>query len=127
MKKEWLKEIARDIIALGGIPFFSIVVIRIWLLDTPAYLSQFLIAGSLFLIATFLLKSSFYSGLSLISLFFTALVYADLRYTLFGSFVYLLLLGSLFYLNYNKKNIILGVILGAVTTVIGYYIVEFIF
>jgi hypothetical protein len=127
MKKELMQNLARDFIALGGIPFFAIVVVRIWLLDTPAYLTQFLIAGGLFLAITLILKNSIYSGLSLIALFFTALVYADLRYTIFGSIIYLLLLGSLFYLNYGKKKIIFGVILGAITTAIGYYAVELIF
>ncbi len=127
MKKELIKSVARDFIALGGIPFFAIVVVRIWLLDTPAYLNQFLIAGGLFLAITFFLKNNIYSGLSLIALFFTALVYTDLRYTIFGSIVYLGLIGSLFYLGYDKKKILLGILFGAISTGLGYLAVKFFF
>lgn len=127
MKKELIKSVARDFIALGSIPFFILVIVRVWLLDTPSYLSQLVIAGTLFLTLTFFLKNNLYSGLALIILFFTALVYGDLRYTIFGSLVYLGLIGSLFYLGYEKKKIILGIILGAITTLIGYFLVKFIF
>ena len=124
MKKELIKSVARDFIALGGIPFFILVLVRIWLLDTPAYLSQFLIAGGLFLAITLFIKNNIYSGLSLIALFFTALVYLDLRYTIFGSIIYLGLIGSLFYLNYDKKKIIFGVLFGAISTGLGYLAVK---
>ena len=91
MKKrfEFLKEGARDFVTLGSIPFFILVLVRVWILDTPAYFSQFAIAGGLFLIITFLFKNNLYSGLALMMLFFTALVYNEWRYTLFGSLVYL--------------------------------------
>ena len=122
-----MKDLARDIIALGGIPFFAIVIVRIIILDTLVYLSQFLIAGSLFFIATFFFRNNFYSGLSLIALVFTSIVYNDLRYTIFGGFVYLLLLVSLFYLKYDKKKIIWGVFFGVISAISSYFAVDFIF
>lgn len=129
MKKrfEFLKEGARDFLALGSIPFFILVLVRVWILDTPVYFSQFAIAGSLFLILTFILKNNLYSGLALMMLFFTALVYSEIRYTIFGSLVYVGLVGSLFYLNYEKKKILLGILFGIITTAIGYFLVDFIF
>lgn len=129
MKKrvEFLKQIARDFVALGSIPFFILVLVRVWILDTPAYFSQFVIAGSLFLIITFVFKTNLYSGLALMMLFFTALVYNEIRYTIFGSVVYLGLLGSLFYLDYEKKKILLGILFGALSTGAGYYLVKIIF
>lgn len=128
MKKrfEFLKEGARDFMALGSIPFFILVLVRIWILDTPAYFSQFAISGSLFLIITFVFKNNLYSGFALIMLFFTALIYHDFRYTIFGSLVYLGLISSLFYLNYEKGKILFGIVFGAITTAIGYFLVNFI-
>ncbi|MCK5149850.1 hypothetical protein KAJ87_02900 [Candidatus Pacearchaeota archaeon] len=103
------------------------MLVRVWILDTPVYFSQFAIAGSLFLILTFILKNNLYSGLALMMLFFTALVYSEIRYTIFGSLVYVGLVGSLFYLNYEKKKILLGILFGIITTAIGYFLVDFIF
>ena len=45
----WLKTAARDIVAIGGIPFFILVLARVYLLDNPIYFSQFIISGVLFL------------------------------------------------------------------------------
>lgn len=127
MKKGWLKEVARDLIAIGGVPFFVIVLLRIWILDTPAYLAQLFIAGSLFLFFTFIFRNSIYSGLSLIALFFTSLVYEESRYTILGGVAYVILIGSLFYLKKDWKKILLGILFGAISAGISYYVVKQIF
>ena len=54
INKNFLKELARDFIALGSPIFFIIVIVRISLLSNYEYLSQFIIAGVLFLISVFL-------------------------------------------------------------------------
>lgn len=116
MKKgcDWKKELARDFIALGGLPFFTIVLVRVYILSQPTYFYQFLVAGGLFLVAFLFLKQNIYSGLALIALFFTAKHYQDNQYTFFGSLIYLGLLFSLNYLGKDKKKIVFGVIIGAI-------------
>jgi len=122
-----LKEIARDIIALGSPIFFVLVVARIYLLSNFEYLSQFLIAGILFLVLFFIFKADIYSGLGLIVLIFTMIYYNDLKFGIFGTLLYAALILSLVYLNKGKKEILLGVVLGAVSALISYFAVKMIF
>lgn len=128
MNKEGLKEnvnaTARDIVALGSIPFFILVLVRVYLLNKPDYFSQFLIAGVLFLILAFSFKFDKYSGLGLVILIFTILYYNVNTYTIFSSITYVLLLISLIYLKKVKKKIFLGTATGALCSVVSYYIVN---
>ncbi len=127
MKTEYIKETARDLIALGSPIFFIIVIARIYLLSNYSYLSQFIIGALIFFPLMFLLKANIYSGLGLIVLIFTTLFYNNLKFTIFGIAVYLLLLASLIYLKYDRKKVIMGIILGAISTGISYYAVRLIF
>ena len=100
-KTDWLSETARDLVALGSVGFFLLVLVRVYMLDNPQYFSQFVLAGVVFLLLFAVFKSNIYSGLGLIVLIFTSLYYADLKFTIFGGVAYVLLLGSLFYLKYD--------------------------
>ena len=116
MKEEccvWIKTAARDIVAIGGIPFFILVLVRVYLLNNPVYFSQFVISGIVFLGIWFLFKQNIYAGLGLIVLTFTSLYYQDLVYSIFGTVAYVFLLGGLFYLKEDTKKIVLGIVLGA--------------
>ncbi len=110
----WLKTAARDVVAIGGIPFFILVLVRVYMLDNPTYFSQFIISGVLFIALFFFLKQNLYAGLGLIVLIFTSLYYQDLMYSIFGIGAYVLLLASLVYLNEDVKKIFLGIVLGAI-------------
>ena len=127
MKTEYIKETARDLIALGSPIFFIIVIARIYLLSNYSYLSQFIIGALIFFPLMFLFKANMYSGLGLIVLIFTTLFYNNLKFTIFGIAIYLLLLASLIYLKYDKKKVIMGIIFGAIATGISYYVVRFLF
>jgi Na+-transporting NADH:ubiquinone oxidoreductase subunit NqrB len=120
--KDWKKEIARDLIALGSIPFFILVMVRIALLNNPLYFYKFLIAGIFFVLIFILFRANIYSGLGLISLIFTAVHYADIKYWIFASLVYVLLVYSLYYLKYEWKNIFWGIIFGAIGIFISYFV-----
>jgi hypothetical protein len=122
-----LKEIARDFIALGSPIFFILVIVRVSLLSNFEYLSQFVIAGILFIVLFFFIKINMYSGLSLIVLIFTTLYYNNLRFWIFASLAYLGLLFSLIYLKEDKKKIAYGVLLGIISTIISYFTVNLIF
>ena len=122
-----LKEIVRDFIALGSPIFFILVIVRVSLLSNFEYLSQFVIAGILFIVLFFFIKINMYSGLSLIVLIFTTLYYNNLRFWIFASLAYLGLLVSLIYLKEDKKKIAYGVLLGIISTIISYFTVNLIF
>ena len=123
MKEILKKEIARDFIALGSIPFFVLVLIRIYILGDISFFSKLIFSGVIFLSLMFLFKQNMYSGLGIIALIFTSLYYNDLKFSIFVSLVYLGLLMSLFYLKKDKKSIISGVVFGIISSLISYYVV----
>ena len=114
LKSNWKKDLARDFISLGGLPFFAIVLVRVYILEQPNYFSQFVIAGIVFLLSFIFLKQNVYSGLALIALYFTANHYQDIKYTIFGTLIYFAIIGSLVYLKEDKKKVILGIVIGAI-------------
>ena len=117
MKKSgdsWIKTAARDLIAIGGVPFFILVLARVYMLNNPEYFSQFLISGGVFLLAFLLFKQNIYSGLGLIILVFTSMYYNDVIFTVFGVIAYILLLVGLFYLKEDWKKIVSGILIGVV-------------
>ncbi|MFH1325205.1 MAG: hypothetical protein ABIH49_00345 [archaeon] len=125
--KKYLKETARDLVALGGIPFFVLVLARISILSKPEYLTQIAIAGAVYLIAIFIIKANIHSGLGLVVLIFTSLYYKNLTFTIFASAIYILMIASLFYFKAEKKKIIFGIIIGILSAGISDYIVSLIF
>ena len=116
----WKNELARDLIALGSIPFFLLVLVRIHLLNNPAYLNQFIFSGITFLVLFFIFRLNLYSGLGLIALFFTSMHYADVAFTVFGSIIYLSIIASLFYLKHDMKKVFLGILAGMAGIGVGY-------
>jgi len=121
--RDKIKEIARDLIALGGLPFFVLVLVRVYLLNKPMYFAQFVVAGLIFILIALFLRISFYAGLGLVILMFTNLYYQDMRFGIFSIVAYVLLLAALAYLKKEKKDILLGVIAGGLSTGIAYYLV----
>ncbi len=124
--KEGVKETARDLIALGSVPFFILVLVRVYLLNNQVYFSQFIIAGILFILISLLTGVNLYSGLGLIILAFTNLYYQDIRFGIFSILAYILLITSLIYLRKTSKDIIKGVVFGVLSSGIAYYAVKFI-
>jgi energy-coupling factor transporter transmembrane protein EcfT len=132
-KKDWKKEVARDILALGSIPFYLIVFIRILIMNERTYIYQLLIAGLLLvLFSVFIgkikLKADFYTARSFVLLIFTALFYNEIEYTIFASLLWIGLLISSNYLNRGKKKIIInGLLLGILSVAIAYFLSSFVF
>jgi hypothetical protein len=117
MKKEspkWIGTVARDLVAIGSVPFFILVLVRVYLLNNPEYFSQFVISGAIFLGAFFLFKQNIYAGLGLIVLVFTSIYYDNAIFTTFGVIAYVLLLAGLFYLKEDVRRILLGILVGVV-------------
>ncbi|MAH03651.1 hypothetical protein CMI39_02585 [Candidatus Pacearchaeota archaeon] len=127
MKKEWIRETARDIIALGSIPFFILVLVRVSLIQKPFYFYQFLIAGIIFLLFMIILKYNLYSGLGFIILVFTNLYYNEFKFLIFSILVYIGLILSLFYIKEEKYKIIKGILFGVISSGISYLFVKYIY
>ena len=90
-----LKELARDFVALGGIPFFILVLVRIMILPDWMYFSKILIAGILFFAFYFFVKQNIHVGLAIIVLIFLSFYYKNLQFTIFALLSYVLIIGSL--------------------------------
>jgi len=126
MKKAWLKELARDLIAFGSIPFLILTIVRVSVI-TIYYPMQFIISSALFFIAKAFFRGDLRAGIGFILLGFTSLYYGRLLFAAFALLVYIGLIISLFYLKKDTKEILIGILLGAVSAGIGYFIVRLIF
>ena len=119
-----LKELSRDLIALGGVPFVGLVLARITILQDWVYFSKILIAVILFILVVVFAKFNLHSGLAIIVLIFLSIHYNHLPFSIFASVVCLLMLASLIYLKIDRWKVFWGVIFGAVASLISWILVN---
>lgn len=119
----WKKEVARDIIALGGLPFYFLVVIRSVIGEDSSFVAQTAIGILVLLIlSVFVKNSNQYIARGIILATFSSMYYKSIAYTIFA---YLLLFGmgfSLAYLKVRNKEITKGAVIGGISIVISYLI-----
>ncbi len=126
MKKEWLREQARDLIAVGSIPFLALTVARVSVI-TAYYPMQFIISSILFFILKMIFKAELHAGIGFILVTFISLFYRSALFTIFASIVYAGVIISLFYLKRDTRLIVKGILLGMISAGMGYIIVRLIF
>jgi uncharacterized membrane protein YccC len=125
MEKVWLKELARDLIAFGSIPFLILTVARVAVLPVY-YPMQFIISSVLFFILKAIFKADLHAGIGFILLTFVSLFYRNALFAVFAALVYTGIIFSLFYLKSQQRQIVKGILLGGISTGIGYLIVRLI-
>ena len=122
MAKSWLKEFARDLMALGSIPFYLLVVIRSVIGNYYVFVYQMLIAAIAVLILYFLIRgSSLHVARSLVVVVFTSLFYKETIFTVFTSITWVLLLFAAYYVKGKIGYVTRGVVVGILSSLIGYY------
>ncbi len=122
MKKLWLKEFARDLLALGSIPFYFLVMIRAVIGNYYVFVYQMLIAAIFIFILFFIIKNSnLHVARSLVAVLFTALFYKEIIYTIFAFFIWILLVFAAYYIKKNSSAVLKGVVVGAMSFLVGYY------
>jgi hypothetical protein len=126
MNKDWIKESARDTIALGSIPFLLLTIARVSVVANY-YVMQFIISSALFLILRKIFKAELHAGIGLILLAFTSIFYHHVLFTVFALVVYAGMVVSLFILDKNKIEILKGVLFGTVSVAATYLVVRLIF
>jgi hypothetical protein len=126
MEKRWLKEVARDLIALGGIPFLVLTIARVSV-PFSYYPMQFIVSSTLFFILKIIFKADLRAGLGLMLSIFISLYYRNALFTVFASLVYAGMVISSFYLKKEPRQILKGILLGGISTGIGYAIVRLIY
>ena len=122
MKTSWLKEIARDLIALGSIPFYFLVVIRAVIGKYNVFVYQMVIAAIVIFILYFIIKNSnLHIGRALVILVFTSLFYKEVLFTTFAALIWILLLVSAYYLKRSFGFVLRGILIGILSSLAGYY------
>lgn len=122
MKTLWLNEIARDLLALGSIPFYFLVVIRAVIGRYNVFIYQMVIAAIAIFILYFIIKNSnMHIARALVILVFTSLFYKEIIYTFFATLICVLLLISAYYIKRNIGFVFRGIIIGFLSSLAGYY------
>ena len=123
---DWKKELARDFLALGSWVFFILVIARAFIKPYRPFVDQIIIAGIVLLILGLLIKKQDgYISKGLVLVYFTSIFYQDNVFTGFAILAMGGLLASSYYLNKNIKRISLGLFVGLVGILAGYYLVGF--
>ena len=122
MKTSWLKEIARDLLALGSIPFYFLVIIRAVIGKYNVFVYQMLIAAVVIFILCFIIKnSSMHTARAFVIVVFTSLFYKETLFTFFAGLIWVLLLVSAYYLKRSLGFALRGVLIGIIGSLAGYY------
>ena len=118
----WKKGVARDLVALGSIPFYILVMARSLVGDHYLFLYQTLIA--IIFVHLFGWKLEFNRHLARIVplVVFTVMFYNTWKFSVFAIVAGLLMFGSLFYLKESYKKINFGLLFGVLATLLGYYL-----
>lgn len=115
------REVLRDLVALGGLPFYLLVAARAAIGPYPAFLSQVVIAlPVLILLARIVRGSNLHIARALILVVFTSIFYESPLFTVFSTLVWAGMIFSLVGLKTPAKEIIRGIALGAVSALISY-------
>ena len=122
MKNSWLRETSRDLLALGSIPFYFLVVARSIIGNYPVFVYQTLIAAIAIFILWFLIKdASMHVARALVIVVFTSLFYNEVVYTAFASLVWIAMLMAAYFLKRSMSFVLRGIIMGFLASIVGYY------
>jgi len=117
----WQKETARDILALGSIAFYAIVIIRSLIGPYYLFFYQLAIAAALLFAASFAFKNSDnHVSRSFVLLVLTVIFYEAPIYTLFASVLWLLVATAAIYLGKKKIAAVKGFFIGLFCAIVSY-------
>ena len=123
MEKNWKKEVARDTMALGSIPFYLIVIIRLIIGEYTAIFYQIIIALIvLFLISKFFENFNAHIARGFVLFVFTSLFYKDVFFTVFAFMLFIAMILSALYIKIKKNHVTNGCVIGVVAAGIAHYL-----
>ena len=126
MEKLWLREFARDLLALGSIPFYFLVVIRVLILKDKIFIYQLAIAATSIFVLYFIIKdASLHIARSFVILVFINLVYKETIFGIFSVLTWVFVLISARYLKKSTSSVFNGIVIGIVSSLAGYYMAPF--
>ena len=114
-------EIARDLVALGGLPFYFLVLVRASIGGYLSFLSHVAVAlPVLYLLSRAVKGSNLHIARALILVVFTSLYYNALPFTIFSFLVWCGMIYALVFMNKGAGEITKGIALGVVSVAISY-------
>lgn len=124
MERNWKEQTARDIIALGGNIFYSLVVIRALIGPFFPFIYQLLIAALVIFIGFLIFRDKVdnYIARAFALASFTSLLYMDLPFAVFAFIIFLALIYSAFQIGRSKSQVFNGLLAGIVASSLGYFI-----
>jgi hypothetical protein len=128
MRSNWKSEILRDILSLGSIVFYLLVVARALVGPFWIFFSFLLISASVLLIIFFLHKNfESYIARGIILAAGTSFFYNDLIFSIFAGMIYIAMIVSSSFLGNSFPKILKGLLFGILSTGCGYFAVSLIF
>ena len=123
MKKgNWKQEVARDVLALGSLPFYLIVLARSTIGQYPQFISQLAFAMIVLLAGYWLFKeANQHIARSLVILIFTTLFYQEIGFATAAIVLWFGIVYSAYHLKVPKKQLVYGFILGVLAVAAGHY------
>ncbi len=118
----WKKEITRDTVALGSIPFYFVILVRAVIGKYAPFVYQLLIALIILFISAKIIGSNQHIARGLIIVVFSSLFYKDILFTVFASVLLAMVILSLLYLKVEGKEVAKGALLGAISVTISFYL-----
>ncbi len=124
MKRRTLaKEIARDLRALGSVPFYFIVLVRAVIGQYAIFIWQLLIAAAgLLLMHRMKSKVDMRIASAIVLCTFTSVFYREAYFTIFATAVLLMLLVASAYIKVSRRSMMTGVIAGVGCSAIAYFL-----
>lgn len=127
MNMDW-KETARDFLALGSIPFYAIVIIRMMIIPEYKPLVAQLVVSFIAILALLqFVKFEHHIAQGIPIAVFTSLGYKDMLFAIFAALLVIGLIFSANYLKIKKDQTAKGTVVGIIVTVIAYYAVNWLF
>jgi len=118
---DW-KEVSRDIMALGGLPFYFIVIVRAIVGESYSFIMQLVIAFAISFALSKIVKSNQHVARGFILLFFISLFYKEIIFTVGAAILWIGMIFSLRNLKIKNEEIIKGVVFGIISAAISYYL-----
>lgn len=127
LSKNARDEAARDLIALGGLPFYFLVLVRSTIGGYLSFLSHVAVAlPVLYLLSKAVKGSNLHIARGFILVIFTSIFYNALPFTVFSILVWCGMIYCLVYLKTGTRDILKGIALGVVSVAISYSVTLFI-
>ncbi|MEM4282659.1 MAG: hypothetical protein QXU88_02445 [Candidatus Woesearchaeota archaeon] len=118
------KELYRDLLAIGSLPFYGLVIVRAIIGNYWLTVWQLVLALALIHFSTFFMKrANIHVGMAISLATFTSLFYGSKTYTAFAAITAALVAYASAKLNYRGQSVGYGILSGAVATLIAYLLV----